>query len=112
MSDVLRNKYILQHGPDSQIHHNIKGLIECPVCTKVFTLSEWTMHKWFELNKRSRDQKPQFSDSTGRYKCVVPGCEWAGTKTHRVFKAHLLTHPLTELETGCFPLEVSHINFS
>ena len=106
----MRNKYILQHGLGAELHHNAKGMVECPVCNKVFTLSEWTMHKWFELNKRSRNQKPHFSDSTGRYKCVVPGCEWAGTKTHRVFKAHLLTHPLTELETGTFPLEVSHIH--
>ena len=76
------------------------------MCERVFTSSQWSEHRYKELNVRSSHPKPVFKGKDGFYRCVVMGCLYSGTKDFKTFKTHLATHDLKALQDSGFPLEV------
>jgi hypothetical protein len=90
----------------------LTGLVECPLCERIFTTCSWTQHKWNELNRRSTNAKPVFKGHDGVYRCVVPGCLYAGTVNHKCFKIHVAKHPLSDLQTAPYPVEVRNRIYS
>ena len=100
-------KYIDRRGEKTVDTWKLKGLVECLVCEMVYSTSEWSEHRWKELNRRKVTQRPQLKSEDGRYRCVVPGCAWGGSLCHTHLKTHLMKHTLQELSRGPFPPEVS-----
>jgi hypothetical protein len=84
----------------------VKGMAECPVCGKIIFSSEWSRHKWRELNQRKVASRPLLKGADGRYRCVVPECLFPGTFSHTHLKEHLAKHTEAELMTSGIPLEV------
>ncbi len=46
-------RYEAQRPGKAIIDARVKGLVECPICNKVFTCSQWAVHRWKELHKTS-----------------------------------------------------------
>ena len=91
--------------------HNITGLVVCPMCERVFSSSQWSEHRYKELNRRSSSPKPVFKGKDGKYRCVVLGCPYTGTSDFKTFKNHLAIHDLKALQDTGFPLEVIIFSF-
>ena len=104
-------KYIQRKGGKAVDTWKLKGLVECPVCEMVYSASEWSEHRWKELNRRKVTQRPVLKSEDGRYRCVVPGCEWGGSLCHTHLKTHLMKHTLQELSLGPYSPEVSESHY-
>jgi hypothetical protein len=91
--DIMKmKKYKERRGDYALDIWKHKGLVECPVCEMVYSTSEWAEPRWKELNRRKVTQRPKLKSEDGRYRCVVPGCEWGGTLCLTHLKTHLMNH--------------------
>ena len=67
MTEEKIEKYLNQSSTNIRLLWRIKGLVECPVCEKVVTISEWSEHRWREKQRRSKNPKPIFKNKLGVY---------------------------------------------
>ena len=77
------------------------------MCNRVYTATEWGMHRKDELNRRKGKAKPDYKGQDGLFRCVVPGCEWSSGGHNKVFKKHLMGHTEAELLASGIALKVS-----